>query len=300
MAIWKITQEISKAHLTQVFSGGACNILSADGTLLRNSERDSINEWLSERGITLFDPQIHPDTHGEEYDYNIHAPLEIAAREGAKINLYEISPRTFGGITSLEIAVDRFRAKEPMVIFFSDGKSNEDKIPESSQLGHPLFVPYGIHASERASRAHYKEMIKNANNMRRYLMHFAREINNLTVTFGTSYTARDIVVTSDRMHAADIFQAIVRATNGERVYVHFPLPETRRDEKGNPLFAAPEDPMDVEMHALLDQYVDEGNELRRRISELVGVNVFIRIVYTQRSAILALEELLILKKLLLA
>ncbi|MBZ0303382.1 MAG: hypothetical protein K8J31_26805 [Anaerolineae bacterium] len=46
------------------------------------------------------------------------------------------------------------------------------------------------------------------------------------------------------------------------------------------------------MLALLDQYVDEGNALRRSIAELVGVTVFTRVVYTQRSAIMALDEVL--------
>jgi hypothetical protein len=100
------------------------------------------------------------------------------------------------------------------------------------------------------------------------------------------------------MHAADIFEAVVRASSGERVFVHFDDDETMRDEKGNPLFNAPQYPLEMEMHALLDQYVDEGNELRKRIADLVGVNVYVRIVYTQRSAIIALEELLLLKKML--
>ena len=56
--------------------------------------------------------------------------------------------------------------------------------------------------------------------------------------------------------------------------------------------------MDAErLNRLLDQYVDEGNELRKAIAELVHVNVFTRVVYTQKSAILALEELLRIKNL---
>jgi hypothetical protein len=46
------------------------------------------------------------------------------------------------------------------------------------------------------------------------------------------------------------------------------------------------------MQALLDQYVDEGNELRRSIAELISITVFTRVVFTQRSAILALDEVL--------
>ena len=139
-------------------------------------------------------------------------------------------------------------------------------------------------------------MLKNANNMRRYLMHFAREMGSLTVTFSGRSGPNDVVITPKRMHAADIFEAVVRASSGERIFVHFDDDETARDEKGNPLFSLPENPREMEMHALLDQYVDEGNELRKRIAELVGINVFVRVVYTQRSAIIDLEELLKLKK----
>lgn len=298
MARWNVTEELKTAHLTQVFSGGACNIRDKEGNLLRNSERDGINDWLSKKRIIFFDPQIHPDTHGEEYNYAKHSKLEIAAREAATLNLYEISPRTFCGISSLEIAADHFRWEEPMVLYYSDGNTLEDRIPDHSDKGHPLFVPYGIHRNEAADKAHYREMVKNANNMRKYLMHFAREMGALTVTFSGRPGPNDVVITSDRMHAADIFEAVVRASSGERVFVHFDDDDTQRDEKGNPLFNAPTQPREMEMHALLDQYVDEGNELRTRIAELIGVNVYVRVVYTQRSAILALEELLILKKML--
>jgi hypothetical protein len=298
MSRWNVTEELSKAHLTQVFSGGACNVLDAEGNLLRNSERDGINDWLTKKRIIIFDPQIHPDTHGEEYDFAKHSKLEIAAREAATLNLYEISPRTFGGISSLEIAADHFRWQEPMVLYYSDGNKLEDRIPDHTPRGHPLFVPYGIHKNDAASKAHYREMVKNANNMRKYLMHFAREMGALTVSFSGLPGPHDIVITPDRMHAADIFEAVVRASSGQRVFVHFDDDETRRDEKGNPVFGAPQHPREMELHALLDQYVDEGNELRKRIAELVGINVYVRIVYTQRSAILALEELLILKKML--
>lgn len=300
MARWNVTEKLTKAHLTQVFSGGACNIRDGEGNLLRNTERDPINDWLSKKRVIFFDPQIHPDTHGEEYNYAKHSKLEIAAREAATLNLYEISPRTFGGISSLEIAADHFRWEEPMVLYYSDGNKLEDRIPDHTDKGHPLFVPYGIHTNEAAGKAHYKEMMKNANNMRKYLMHFAREMGSLTVTFSGRPGPNDIVITPDRMHAADIFEAVVRASSGGRVFVHFDDDDTQRDDKGNPLFNAPQHPREMELTALLDQYVDEGSELRKRIAQLVGINVYVRVVYTQRSAIIALEELLLLKKMIKA
>jgi len=292
---WNSPKDMSTVHRTQVFSGGACNILDDTGTLLRNAERDRINDWLTDSNIVFFDPQIHPDTHGVEYDYHVHQPLEMAARKSAKINLYEVSPRSFGGITSLEIAVDRFRFLEPMVVYYSDADPDHDDIPAYSKMGHPLFVPTGIEDYEAAMNAHYKEFRKNGNNMRKYLLAFAREISTLTVTFGAPIHARDIVITPDRMHAVDLFRAVVRANSGERVFVNFTGGDKARDERGNPIFMLPENPSEVSKKALLDEYVDEGNELRKSIVELLHINVFVRVVYTQRSAILALEELLRIK-----
>ncbi len=290
MQYLKLVREMVDVSKTQVFSGGACNILDANGQLLRNTERDPINKWLTDMDVWFFDPQIHPDTHGEEYDYRKHHPLEVAARGAAGINLYEVSPRTFGGITSFEIASDHFREHEPMVIYFSDGSSNHDKIPAHSEKGHPLFVPFGLDHSYDAREAHYREFIKNGNNMRKYLMGFARQMDKLTVTFGTELQNTDIVISPERMHAADLFRAVVLASSGQRVIVTFTGGTGARDEFGNPRFLAPNDPLEIEMDALLDQYVDEGNELRRAIASLVEISVFVRVVYTQRSVLLALEE----------
>jgi hypothetical protein len=277
---------------TQVFSGGACNILDATGKLLRNTERDPINQWLNDRGVNFFDPQIHPDTHGREYVYQTDHQLEMTARAVSNINLYEVSPRTFGGITSLEIAADKFRWREPMVIYFSDGDPTRDDIPEHSDGGYPLFVPHGIPDNEQALRAHYREFIKNGNHMRKYLMSFARELSSLSADFSEQAHEGDVIITPDRLHAADLFRAVVEAASNRRVFVTITGGDKARDAHGNPVFLAPEEPREVEMLALLDQYVDEGNELRRSIAKLIDITVFTRVVYTQRSAISALDEVL--------
>lgn len=289
---WKSITDLNSAQNTKVFSGGACNILNAQGQLLRNGERDFINNWLSAQNIPFFDPQIHPETHGCEYDYQTHHPLEMAARKAAKINLYEVSPRTFGAITSFEIAADHFQYGEKVVIYYSDGDPEKDAVPVHSRRGHPLFVPHGIHDNDAASQAHLREMVKNGNNMRKYLMQFARSMETLTVTFGNVVHKGDVIITPERIHAAELFSAVVRAASGERVFVNFIGGPETRDEKGNPMFIPAKPLSEIELHALLDQYVDEGNELRRAIAELVEISVFVRVVYTQKSAILALDELL--------
>ncbi|MEO0564625.1 MAG: hypothetical protein AAF125_21150, partial [Chloroflexota bacterium] len=95
-----------------------------------------------------------------------------------------------------------------------------------------------------------------------------------------------------RMHAADLFRAVVRSASGGRTMVNFIGGAEARDEKGYPLFLAPEKPLQADMISLLDQYMDEANELRRAIAELVRINVFSRVVYTQRAAMDALRDLL--------
>lgn len=88
---------------------------------------------------------------------------------------------------------------------------------------------------------------------------------------------------------------MTKAASGKRVKVTFVGGTDSRDEHGNPLFLALAQPKPVELQALLDQYIDEGNELRCAMAQLINVSVLTRVVYTQRSAILALEELLINK-----
>lgn len=289
---WNLVEDIDQASKAVIFSGGACNIRDADGNRLRNAERDDINAWLTRNDILFYDPQIHPDTHGVTYDYKVHQPLEVAARQAAKINLYEISPRTFGGATALEIAVDEFRHNDPCIIFFSDGNHEKDIIPAHSSDGYPLFAPYGVSDNDGARLEHYHEFIKSANRMRKYLMHFAEDLSALTITFGEQTFEGDVVITPTRMHAADFFRAVVRAASGHRTIINFVGGEEARDDDGYPLFLAPEAPRPAELKSSLDQYIDEANALRRAVAELVRINVFSRVVFTQRAAIDALKDLL--------
>lgn len=296
MLRWNLATDMSQIKDIRVFSGGSCNIRDKAGNLLRNQERDDINDWLTEKGIRFYDPQIHPDTHGREYEFDIDHVLEMEARRQALVTLYEISPRTFGGAASLEIAMDEFEKDHATIIFFSDGKDGIDMIPKHSKDGFPLFVPYGIRDSEAARNAHYDEMVKNANRMRKYLMRFAQDLDTLTITFRSQDVSADIEVTPYRMHAADIFEAVVTAAAGKRVIVNFAGGDDSRDENGNPVYLAPKDPAPVQRNLMLDQYVDEGNALRKAISNLVKINVYVRVVYTQRDVIHALEDLMRIKR----
>lgn len=296
MQRWNLPRNASDLEDIMVFSGGACNVLDTDGNLLRNTERDMINDWLTEKVIRLYDPQIHPNTHGREYNFDTDHLLEMKARSQAVVSLYEISPRTFGGSTSLEIAMDEFVKDHATIIFFSDGKDHVDIIPDHTRDGFPVFVPYGIRTHQAAQAAHYREMVKNANRMRKYVMTFAQEMDTLTVIFNNRSLETDIEITPYRMHAVDIFSAMVTAASGKRVIINFAGDEDSRDDNGNPIFLAPINPPPVQRSLLLDQYMDEGNALRKAISNLVKINVYVRVVYTQRDVINALQDLLQIKR----
>ncbi|RMG90013.1 MAG: hypothetical protein D6712_00605 [Chloroflexi bacterium] len=88
---------------------------------------------------------------------------------------------------------------------------------------------------------------------------------------------------------------MVRAASGEQIMVTFTGGQSARDEHGNPRFIVPDEPREIELSALLDQYVDEGNALRAAISKMVEVSIYVRITYTTESTLLALKEVLQLK-----
>lgn len=292
MPNWHWAQTLEDAARVKVFSGGACNIRDSSGALLRNSERDTVNDWLTRRSVLFYDPQIHPDTHGCEYEYEVHHRLEQAARSASQITLFEVSPHTFCGVTSIEIAVEVFSLEKPTIIFFSDGHEDRDLMPIHSKDGYPLFAPRGLNDSPEAMRAHLDEMVKNANRMRQYLMLFAEKLGALTISFSDRAYEGDIVIRSDHMDAARLFEAVVHSANGKRTNVNFIGGEETRDERGVPRMKLPDNLREMQLRAYLDQYVDEGNELRRAICKLVHINVFMRVVFTQEATIHALDNLL--------
>ena len=105
----------------QLFTGGACNIQDYSGPI-RNPGRDPLHTWLDEQGVSYFDPQIHPTTHGRDYIWGIDGPQEKKAREQADLRVYEITSTTISTVTMLEIMDDARRGMRSLV-WFNDGKT---------------------------------------------------------------------------------------------------------------------------------------------------------------------------------
>ena len=94
-----ITSEMMQAgQKPALFIGGACNIQTANGPI-RNPGRDPLAEWLDDLGLSYFDPQIHPTTHGRDYIWEIDGPHEKLAREETKLRIYEITATTIAAIS---------------------------------------------------------------------------------------------------------------------------------------------------------------------------------------------------------
>ncbi len=122
-----------------LFIGGACNIQGPKGAE-RNPGRDPLAAWLSSKGWSYFDPQIHPSTHGREYVWGIDGPQEKRARALAKLRVYEIIPMTIEAVTMLEIMDDARLGRTSIVwlrqgnIFEPIGLGGRDELLNNTEL----------------------------------------------------------------------------------------------------------------------------------------------------------------------
>lgn len=144
-----ITSEMMQAgQKPALFIGGACNIQTANGPI-RNPGRDPLAEWLDELGLSYFDPQIHPSTHGRDYVWEIDGPHEKQSREEAKLRVYEITPTTIAAISVMEI-MDDARHGRFTIVWFNEGRTfaplglgSRDEIKNNQslrqQVGEPVY-----------------------------------------------------------------------------------------------------------------------------------------------------------------
>lgn len=157
-----------------VFTGGACNILHPQGNQ-RNPGRDELMGWLESQRVWFFDPQIHPSTHGRNYDYDIHGPGEKLAREKALVTVYELSPYSYGGVTIMEALTDGCKGKQ-VIIWYSGGPDSFD------DKGRPLFTPLttespnGI-AAANSMRKNLRDMLADYQNV-----HFCHPLKRVQAT----------------------------------------------------------------------------------------------------------------------
>ena len=172
---WKNLLNGPDADKTAVFSGGACNAIDAVGNKVRNVGRDGLNDWLNELGIPFFDPQIHEDTHGRGYDYDIDGPAEQKARKLAKVTLYEVAPDTLGGVTCLEVLRDVLSGKK-VVLWFSGPDSAFDA------KGRAKFTPaIDLSNVEGLAAIHLAQYVDGGTKLRANLMAFIKGLDNVII-----------------------------------------------------------------------------------------------------------------------
>lgn len=117
-----VTSEMMAAgEMPLIFTGGACNIQAPKGPI-RNPGRDPLAKWLDAHNWSYFDPQIHPVTHGRDYKWEIDGPQETRARELAHLRIYEITDKTIGAVSALEIMDDARRGRKS-IVWFNEGQT---------------------------------------------------------------------------------------------------------------------------------------------------------------------------------
>lgn len=111
---------VEQGIMPEVLMGGACATVTTEG-VVRNTGRDPIGVWLTNKGISFFEVQIHPTTHGREYDWNLDCAKERLVRQMALVRLYEIRPDTISGVTHEEIFDDHTKKRRTIVWFNGEG-----------------------------------------------------------------------------------------------------------------------------------------------------------------------------------
>ena len=157
---------------TVVFSGGACNVIDKEGNNVRNTERDQLNTWLNDQNIPFFDPQIHPDTHGREYDWDIDGPAEKSARDNADVTIYQIGNDTQAVSTCLEVIRDAGENKNVILLLTGNFDTK----------GNPIFEPeVEIPDDGSTISVHLKQYVDNGNKGRKNILAFVKNDPNVTI-----------------------------------------------------------------------------------------------------------------------
>ena len=125
------SEQFKEGRMPDVFLGGACSMVTAKGHE-RNPGRDPAADWLDQQKLSYFDPQIHPDTHGRDYIYELDGPVEKAARALARLRIYEITPWSLASVTMFEI-LDDVRRGRVSLVWFNGGED---------------YAPFGIGSTD--------------------------------------------------------------------------------------------------------------------------------------------------------
>lgn len=281
---------------TVVFLGGACNYVDADGVEQRNVDRDNLISFLNENGVWVFDPQIHPDTHGREYKYSLDGDTEKKAIDYSKTDLIQIKPESFGGVSMLEALKDRNFTDGKRIIWMSGGVDE--------------FRPSGLDGTGAAGESLKKECIKSGRALR----------GNFLDMFGMRDKEGNVVKTTNKEGNLDVFiggddstlfgfrqqaeqngikvveigggeiggvkllDVFDRVQRGEKIALAF---VGGVDVKGNPVFVADGD---------LNKYKIEGDAMRLKMLDIMSKDENTKVVRSEELASYELRQILKIDK----
>jgi len=169
-----------------IFSGGSSNFIDGEtGIKMDGKSRDDINDLLNELGLAFFDPEVSEETHGRNYIYEIDGPVEQLARLLSQLNgmqFFSVDKKSLSGVTILELIMDTMLSIQggsgeinaAEIITLADAQF-EPEFPEKMRLGYWSVL-----------EAHLEEFAKAERNMRKSFVDFAKQIDNLTISYGQS------------------------------------------------------------------------------------------------------------------
>jgi hypothetical protein len=309
----KDVEDARKQGVKWVFSGGACNEINEQGVSVRNTDRDGINQDLNASEIKFIDPQIHLETHGEEYTYSKHGPLEKEGLRLADEVQLQFKKSTAGAITALEVVRHQFQSwgSELSILVKDFDDEDESYLP---------FVPrgvFGFNTSERAMIAHYEAYQKAALQMRtemlvmleedgilrtdnnpqgNVIVHFSDEIGEVKQV-SAAEGLPVITLDGNAAHFAEIFSLFKLAYQGRKFILRLDGEKIKNVPTLKlppcPLLVAGQAPFERKMavaqtQAWIERYRDEVNELRKKLFEFIKERK-LSVVSTDEAAILKLK-----------
>jgi hypothetical protein len=245
-----------------IFSGGASNYIRADGEKERNENRDLINSMLSKFGIKFFDPQIHPKTHGRDYDGSVDGDTERLAREESDLDLYEINDKSLGAVTMIELVRDLFDRDAQRVVYLD-------------YKGADSFKPLGLE-NEKARLAHYNEYLNAGRNFRDYFKKYSEDpsLPGLTVVENMADIpegSEKHIIPANKLAASELLEIYHEAKKDptKEIYVYFEGPVDAKGRKILDLPSVVTNDSDV-LQAVLDDYVAEGKKMRAQVQTFIA------------------------------
>ena len=287
-----------------VFLGGACNIINENGENTYNDGRDTLADKLQEQNIPHFDPQIW----GRNYDPVSDGFAEQAAHKHSNINLFEIRPDTFGGVTAFEAIGKKYCSDVKSIVFLnSDNKKTLFRPELNKNVQTHLFEYQRAGTNLRSDCIKFLRMAGSVDSGKviiggndEYSFYNIQKTNKrlgISQSKDDGYTLQNkkvFLIPKNKMCAKELLHAFDCGMRGEEIEICFQGFE--KNKTAHPAFLPLGD-----TKGKLDEYIKEGREMKRVLFSILGFdsdNLMDGVKNESGKMVLALSEETALKAIL--